>query len=406
MPLPGLDIKFSNGNLGRVTPLADGVFGLICSAVSTADFELDKAYPIRGMADVVKLGILPDTDNYVLHKKLDGFYQEAGEGTKLWIMGMEKSDKPSDWFKKDDEGHRPATKLVDASNGEISLIFTGFSPDAEYSETITDGVDSDLPNALSEAEAFAQEYLQIKQVPLLVMLEAYGFNGNADDLTDFTEKSYERVAVFIGDTEISGGASGNKNTAAEVLAGRLASIQVMENPGKVKLGPLKTLTAFIEDVAAEDFSVIDLHEKGYISFRTHPGKAGYYITDDPIATDPQSDYAHITLRRTIDKAYRIAREEAAEELLNDFDVTNEGKISPFYARAVEARIETAIFNLMSKNGELSIDQTDKDDLGVKASFDTEENVVQTDTIKMKLRVRPKGYARWFIIDLGFDVNVN
>lgn len=408
MALPSLDIEFTNGNIDTVVPSEDGIFGLLCSAVAVPDsFELGAAYPIKGMQDVADMGIMPDLDNTVLYKKLSNFYAEAGEGTKLWLMGFDKSDKPSDWFTADPEsGIAPAQKLLDKSNGEISMLFTGFDPDESYSETIENGVDSDVPVALNKAQSFAEDYLSEKFTPISIVLEAYAFDGNAADLADLTEMSNNRVGVFVGDSKKRNGDVTNKSAANEILCGRLAAIQVQENPGKVKLGELDTLEAFIVDEAVESYDIESLHNLGYITFRTHQRKAGYYISDDPLATSQTDDYSNISLRRTIDKAYRIAHNLATEELLNDFDLTPRGTISKIYARSVQGRIEDAIYAQMTLNGELSRNQNDSSDLGVNAQFDTSVNVAVTNELKMALRVRPKGYARYFVIELGYDVSLS
>jgi hypothetical protein len=59
---------------------------------------------------------------------------------------------------------------------------------------------------------------------------------------------------------------------------------------------------------------------------------------------------------------------------------------------------------MTAQNELSFNQTDKDDLGVIAKMDTASNVVKNNKVSMSLKVRPRGYARYFEVLLGFNVN--
>lgn len=409
--LPGIDIKFANGLLGSVIPSDDGIFGMLGSAKAVPDkFELEKAYSIRGMQDVAKLGIIKgDVDNGVFYRKLKEFYDEAGEGTKLWIMGMPKSgagNKVSDWFTPDGvTGEVPATKLLDKANGEISLLFTSFDPTG-YTGEESDELDEDVWAAQAAAQTFAENYTDNMYSPFIVLLEGYDFTGDYDGLKDLTAGTDNRVAIVIGDSQPASGQVVNKNAANHILAGRLAAIQVHENAGKVKLGELKTLTAYIGDDPAEQVDVESIHDRGYITFRTHVRRAGYYFTDDPLATGTDDDYHYITRRRTIDKAYRIAHHVASREILNDFDVNNDGTISPFYAKTVEGNIEAEIYALMTQQGELSADSTNKDDLGVKARVNTEINVAQTGRLEIAIRVRPKGYARWIEVTLGYELELN
>lgn len=406
--LPGLNINFDNGNIGTVVSTEDGIFGIVASAVAVPDkFALETPYTIKGMKDVADLGILPDVDNYVLHKKLREFYEEAGEGTELWLMGFAKTDKVSDWFAPEAEtGTAPVEKLLNAANGRISLLFTAFSPDETYLLTVTNGLDEDVPLALQKAQLLAENYTAKEYTPLIVLLEGYGFDGDAIGLPDLLEGSDNRVGIFIGDTEPRTGEVAINGAATNILAGRLAKIPVNESPGAVKRGELSNIAAYIGDTPVENYDVEALHDKGYISFRTHARKAGYYITDGRLATSVDDDYHYIARRRSIDKAYRIAHNVGSNEILADFDVNNDGTISPFYAKTVEGNIEREIYTLMTLNGELSRDQTNKDDMGVQARFDMTKNVAQTGRIELTLKVRPRGYARWFDILLGYDVSLN
>lgn len=406
--LPGINIKFSNGNIGTVVSTADGVFGLLASAVAVVDkFALNTPYVLKGMTDVAKQGILPDVNNGVLYKWLLEFFTEAGEGQELWIMGFPKTDSVSDWFTPDaGTGKAPAEALLDAANGRLSGLFTCFSPDGSYTLTLANGLDEDVPVAKTAAQTLAENYTSNKYTPFFTILEGYGFSGNAVDLADLLEESNNRVGVFLGNSEKRTGDVTVNGCSTSLLAGRLARIQVQESPGKVKLGSLKNLQAFIVDEPVETYDVESLHDKGYITMRTHMRKAGYYITDGRLATAENDDYHYIARRRTIDKAYRLAHNIVSNEILNDFDLTNEGTIDPIYAKDVEGNVEREISTQMTERGELSKDSSNPNDDGVEAAFNLETNVSTTNRIEMVLKVRPKGYARWIDILLGFDVELN
>lgn len=404
--LPGLNINFTNGNIGNVVSTEDGVLGLVASAVSVGStFELNKAYEVKSMQDVANLGITADVNNYHMYKALEEFYAEAGSGTKLWLMGAAKTTTVTSWFTQDvATGKAPVEVMLDKAKGEISGVFTAYDPTDAI--TIENGMDADVPLAISAAQKLAEDYTQKNYAPFYVLLEAYGYTGVSTDLPNLLEGTSDRVAVFVGDTLERTGDVAHMGAATQVLAGRLAKVQVQENPGRVKRGALENLTAYVVDEPVEDVDVEALHDKGYITFRTHARKAGYYITDDRLATDPEEDYNGIARRRVIDKAYRLAHNIASEEILEDFTLTNQGAIDPFYAANVEGNIESEIATNMTANGELSASPTDKDDLGVSASFDTEANVSTTNKINLTLSVRPKGYARFFEIALGYSVTLN
>ncbi|MDB0603188.1 DUF2586 family protein [Tenacibaculum maritimum] len=407
--LPNITIKFDNGNLDTIVSTADGVFGLLASSVAVADtFKLDTPYAVKGMSDVANLGILPDVNNYKLYHSLREFYEEAGEGNKLWLMGFDKATKVSDWFTVvPTTGKAPVEKLLDKANGEIKALFPKFSPAAGYAPTIQDAMDGDVFLAKQKAQLLAKNYTDKKFSPFYVVLEAYAFTGVHTDLVTLLEGSDNRVGIFIGDTQTRTATVPSLGASNHILAGRRAKIQVHESSGKVKTGALASLNAYVLDTPVEDYDVESLHDKGYITFRTHARKSGYYISDDPLATDPTNDdYNQIPLREVIDKAYRLAHNIASDEILTDFDLNKDGTISPFFAKTVEGNIEREIAQQMTANGELSVDASNKDDFGVTAKFDTTKNVSTTSRIELTLKVRPKGYARWFDILLGYDVTLN
>ncbi len=389
--LPGLEIKFDNGNAGTLNASPDGVFGLVAFATATSKFELATPYLITGMKDVATLKILPTLDNKLLYDTLLEFYTEAGDGTNLWLMGMPNDDIVS-WFTPNEAGDVPITKLLDTANGSISCLIpkTGKSISNEQ-----------LLEVMSKANIFAGDYTRTKFAPFFTILDLSISNLNEMySLPNLLEMSYNRVGVFIGQGHEQTGniiLGGN-----HILAGRLAKIQVHENAGKVRLGAVSNTKAFIAGHPIEEVNVGYLHDKGYITFRTHVRKSGYFFTDDPLATGYDDDYHYITRRRVIDKAYKIAYDIAIHEVLTDIDIMPDGTISPLYAKLVEGKIVKAIYNLMTVRGELSVDKSDDKNKGVRATMDLKRNVANTNRIEMTISVRPKGQNRYFDILLGYE----
>lgn len=408
MALPKLTIKFDNGNIGSVVPSPDGVFGLLASAedVLVLDgFAVDTPVVVRSMVDVAKIGIVPTIQNGRMYKWLKEFFAEAGDGTELWIMGVDPTLKVSEWFTADvDTGKTIAEKLLDTANGKIRAIFTCYSPATEGVGTLTDGLHSDVWVAQGLAQTLAENYTTAKFAPFITMLEGYKFSGDVTELRDLTEGSDNRVGILIGDTvprtEILAGSEG---AATGVLAGRLAKSQVHINCGKVKDGSLSNLDAFIVNDRAEVADIETIHDKGYITFRMHTGKSGYYFTDDPLACEVADDYHYISRRRVIDKGYRIAARVMSNYLLDNIPLANDGTIDPFYAKTIEADVERAIATEMTSRGELSADVTSKDDIGVQCYVNPAQNVVSTGRYEMSLKLRPHAYGRFIDVVLGFDV---
>ncbi|STZ48132.1 Uncharacterised protein [Myroides odoratimimus] len=392
--LPGIKIEFQNGNLGQVVSMPDGCFGLLASAVAvTGKFELNKPYQIKSMKDVGAMGILPDTNNYRLHKTLREFYAEAGEGTELWLMGVDKKVKLSDYF-AEQNGEALAETLLNAAQGKIRGLFTAYDPDATVTITVEKGIDKDVVLAMSLAQQLGNKYTERRYAPFFILLEGYAFNGDKVALDTLLEKSYNRVGILIGDTE-----KGSKGAASGVVMGRLAKVQVHVNMGRVRDGALKPLEMYIGNTTVDQYDVEALYDKGYLSFRFHQGKSGYFLIDDPLATSETDDYRYISRRRVIDKAYRIVYIAMLDFLLDNSNTMPNGAINPIDAKMIENAVESAIYTSMTAEGELSV--SEEGDRGVICQVDLEHNLVSTGKLKMVVQVKPFGYNRFIDVQLGF-----
>ncbi len=404
--LPGINIEFQNGALGQVVPLPDGCFGVVTMADEVpTTFVHETPYIVKSMKDVADLGITDTVGNHILYKFLEEFFTEGGTGQELWIMAFPKLDvstpvKMSDLFTSV-SGEVPVAKLMNAANGKLRGLFALWNPDATYTPVITDGMDADVALTKTKAQAFLENYTNTKKAPAFCVLEAYAFTGIKTALADLTYETNNRVAVLIGDTETRTGVTASKGTALGVLAGRLAKNSVQTNIGRVADGSVKQLSMYILDDKVEDYDVESLHDKGYITFRTHVGKSGYFFTDDPLATEVADDYHYLTMRRVIDKAFRIAYNTLLNFLLDDVQLTNQGTVSPIYAKTIEGQVINAIYSQMTANGELSAELTDTNDKAVVCVVDLTNNVAATSKLNVTVQVRPKGYARYIDVPLGF-----
>lgn len=393
MSLPRVKIYFQNGNLGQQAANADGVLGLIGTGVAVAaTFALNKAYTLYSLTDLDALGVTA-VNNAALYKLVKEFYDNAGDGAEVWLMAFPDTLKVSDIV---DYTKNNAMALLNAANGRLRGIIVQRVPDAEYVPTITNGMDADITLAMSNAQAMATQYTDTKNAPFFVVLEGYAYGGDPTELTDLTTMSNNRVAVFIGDT-----VTDSKNATLGTIAGRIASIGVEDNIGRVLDGAIASITAYIGDTPVELADTESLHNKGYISLRTFAGRSGYFFTDDPMATLPTDDYSHLTYRRTIDKAFRIAYDTLLDILLDNIPVNSDGTIQLAYARSWEADVENAIVSQMTANGELSADIQNGDN-GVTCQVDTTVNVLSQGIVKVLLQVRPFGYARMVDVYLGFQ----
>lgn len=388
--LPRIKIQFLNGQLGTVGESPDGLFALVCGAAAvTKKLELGKAYTLHTFDELDALGVTAE-NNPRLYKHVQDFYTEAEEGTKLVIFPVDKAKTFTELCDKDTGIIK---ELITAENGALRGIFV--AGDGREATITTNGLDNDLFTALPKAQQLAEWATVSLYAPLFVILEGRGYKDGA--VKDLHKEAYNRVGVLIGDT-----VKASEGAAVGLMAGRLATLPVQRNIARVKSGALKPVAMFIGEKPVEEnaSAVSDLYDAGYITPRKYVGKAGYFFTDDRLACEQTDDYAHITARRTIDKAYRIAYAALLELMMDELSVNEDGMLQNGIIMAWQQMMENAVNRAMTAAGELS---ADADGTGCKAYIDPTQNVLSTSKIELTLKVRPFGYARYVDVKLGFQV---
>ena len=380
-----------NGQLGTVGESPDGLFALVCGAKAiTKNLELDEAYTLHAFDELVALGVTKE-NNPRLYKHVKEFYDEVEEGTKLVIFPVDKAKTFTELCDKDTGAIK---ELITAQNGALRGIFV--AGDGREATLTTNGLDDDLFTALPKAQQLAEWATTSLYAPLFIVLEGRGYKGGA--VKDLHKEAYNRVGILIGDT-----VKASEGAAVGMMAGRLATLPVQRNIARVKNGALKPIALFIGDKPVEEnaSAVSDLYDAGYITPRKYVGKAGYFFTDDRLACEQTDDYAHITARRTIDKAYRIAYAALLELMMDELSVNEDGTLQHGIIMAWQQMMENAVNRAMTAAGELSADENGA---GCKAYIDPAQNVLATSKIELVLKVRPFGYARYVDVKLGFQVD--
>ena len=392
--LPGVNIPFGNGNALAPLKTTENIVGLICNTPT---------------------GVLTWGDNYVFHSWKSaaavGVVRGTAVGEFLWAFFAESTayretlqlnTAPVIWVRPIkpiigfDALVAQADKLCDAAANKIATIFICHEPGISYTPTIVDGADGALWDALAAAQLWALDRLQTKKTPITFILKANDIVSSAA-IRDLNTESANRVGIIVGD---------DYNTAG-IIAGRVAHAPVQRNIGRVKDGPIQLQSAKIGATPIDDYpadELDELHTKQYIILRAFTDRTGYFIADDPLATDPtQDDYSTLTRRRTADKAWRIAFSTLTNELLDEVPTQAGGNIQQTYLKVLQGKVENAIAAAMTANGELSADQTDPNDRGVKCWFDPASNIGTTNIIVGTLQIRPMAYAKYINIPLSFNV---
>ena len=391
--LPRVKITFAEGNLGKVGDSPDGLVALMVASAAVGNtYELGKPYSIRSVADLKALKVAED-NNATLLKHVREHYAEAGEGSELIIYGVDKGKTMVELATKgasEDEAGE-LRKLITLCKGRLRTV--GIALDAQDEPDATDGIVADVLSAIPKAQETAVYATDVLYAPLFVILEGRGFKRQG--LKDLSELGCNRVGVFVGDTRAEG-----KGAAIGLLTGRIAKSAIQRNVGRVRDGKIAADAIYLsgQPIEQQTGAVADLYTKGYICPRQYVGRAGFYFCDDRLATSESDDYAHVTARRTIDKAYRIAYDTLLSFLLDELELEADGTLHPATIRSWEQEITSAVDRAMTAKGELSADES----TGSACRFAIlPTNVLATSEVRAKLSVHPFGYARYIDVELGF-----
>lgn len=391
MGLPSVDIEVLNGQLGQAPGTTDGVVGLILSGVAVADkIALGESKQIFTRQGAKDLGLdeTYDADNSAyVYGAIDEFFLQAGEGKELWIMLVSDTVLVEDVV---DVGNNHAKKLLNDAEGKIRVLGVIRVPDGSYSPSITEGIDPDCTAAVLKADALAKSFVASYK-PVHIVLGAGLFNGTPANLHDFKTNANHCVSVVLG----SAGSHGHAMVAT--VLGKLATIPVQRNIGRVKDGDLGLSSAYLTDgnvVESQEDYWGAIHDKGYILPIKYAGKAGYYLNDDPTCVSDVDDFNFIARRRVINKAVELAYVTYVDELKDEIQIDDDGYMNPAVVKAFQAKIENVINLSMTANGEIS---------SVECDMDAAQNVLSTNKVEIKrLRIVPVGYGKTIDIKIAFD----
>lgn len=385
MALPKVTIKYLNGLLGVAPESQDGLLALVLLGASEVKgtFDAGNPYLIYGPSSLEDLGVTEE-NNARLVEIVRDFYSEAAEGTPLYIAGYTGTMTA---FCNKDTGK--LVQLVEQLKGEVRGIVLA----STATDEATKGIADDVLDAVPVAQLAAEHCAEALYAPVFVVLEGRSFESAAD-LPDMTKSDYNRVAIMVGDTK-----KDSKDAAVGILAGRIAATPIQRNIGAVLSGALKATGMYLggELVDKSMSDVRTIHDKGYLVPRIHVGRAGYYFTDDVMCCELTDDYAHLTARRTVDKAARIAYDTLLDFLLAEIEINENGTMQVPVIKSWQAAVESAIDGQMTTRGELS----SVDGSGCKCIIDASQNVLSTGRVDVTLKVRPFGYAREIVCKLGF-----
>lgn len=199
-----------------------------------------------------------------------------------------------------------------------------------------------------------------------------------------------RVGVVAGWYEGTDSISGQVDLrpALGKFAGRLAAIDVQQNPDHVGLGAITGINKIMPE-GISDADINRLQEAGYVMLRTYYEVLGIYFAAGRLLTDTTSDYKTIANRRTMDEACRGVAEQQIRFLNTDTGVAADG--SPEGLAQFKAMSEMPLRN-MKAAGQISDGSVE---------IPEGQNILSTETLKTKVRIVPRGKISYIENEISF-----
>jgi hypothetical protein len=408
MPRPDAKIFLSNGNLGGQALNQFGVAGVVIAspAAPAAGYAVPFILKSKKQAETA---FAAPTNALVLDAITKGFFAEAPEGSTLYVICVAQATSLTQMSVAGIAG-----ALLNFANGAIRILAAIKFPAGSYVPVIANGFDSDVHDAVTAMQTLADTWLTNRK-PFRALIQGYEFStvGAAKDYANDTKRN---VAVVVGSI------SDSTALATLMALGRASKEEPQRNIGRVKSKSLaiaanavvKLGAAVLENIDSVDLDT--LYDKRYISFERNQTAPGYIFTDDNMLTALSDDYNSLRHGRVIDNAVRIAYSAYYEELKEDVDVDENGRLSPVVEKALETKIESAIDAQMRSQLSKKIDGSSAVECLVNPSptqhatlyqlnniSNPNFNILATNKVYVFVKLRPKGCLKYIDIFLGLGV---
>jgi hypothetical protein len=372
---PSLSVSFSNGNLLQNIQNIDGVAGMVGTGATNGN--LNKVFVINSVNDAINQGITSQNEPKAF-KEISEFYNELGGNQQLYVLLLPNTVTMAQMLDKNSA--TGANLLVNATGGKLSYLGVFRKPPNNY-DGGANFIDADVLAAVNAAKQFVI-FHNGKLNFFRVLIE--GRISGEDSTTIYQPSTANNgyAGVVLGDTISGAGA------AIGLTLGRKVNYACHIKLGKVANGALSATAIYIGTKTLGAVANLDaLHQAGYITFLTYPGKADFFFGVDNMAST--DDYNILVNGAVVDAAAKVVRAVYLEQLEGEVETAADGTIDESAAGYLEAKITNQVLQTM---GERISD--------FKALVDRTVNIVNTSTAKIKMRVLPKGYLTYIEAEIG------
>ena len=182
-----VQITLANGRLGGTLQTNDGIAGLLVTGATEGAYTTGTPLLITRLADLTTHGIT-EAGNAFAYRQVKEFYQEAGDGARLYLMLTPATMPLRDMA----DGTLPggARKLLDYAQGKIKLLGVVSNDDAiatatSESTVVSNGLNDDVWRAADSLGVLAAAFFG-EQKPFRAILGGTSYAGVPADLRDLS----------------------------------------------------------------------------------------------------------------------------------------------------------------------------------------------------------------------------
>lgn len=365
------------------------VGGLMTTGIAVVGgLQLDTSYRLTSVPDAEALGInaaydLTAANNMVLYQHIVDYYDEAPEGTAFWLRVAAQSVTMPQLI--DDTNSTYAKKLIIDAAGEIHNLGIGINPATSYTETLTDGINTDVRASISKAQSLHQWSVDTMR-EVYVVLEGRGLGTNAATCANLRAlpaspsglEENDNVTLVVGqDYNFAHTLTGLPQKYAGVgkYLGTIAACNLNQDPGEVESfnltrengqpTPRWTVAGLSNHVKVKDQEDMcdTLDTKAYVFADVHPEVSGYRWSGDhtctPIIVDQDGNMNEhkATYCRTMNHATRLLRAKLTLEVRKVIPANiTTGKMTIGVQKYLQGK-GNEVFDLMTTNGWISGGET-------------------------------------------------
>lgn len=375
MSFPQVKVNVANGNLMQSVAVLDSVPALMLT-VSTEEL-VAKTQEVYSLADAESKGYTAEAEPFA-HHLIEEYYNELGGNQRLFIFGTAASMTMAEALTATEANG--VSKLLRDGRGDINLIAIARKPQTGY-QPGTAFLDSDVPVALTACKTVG-EAMQTANTPVRFIIE--GRVANAGKTSDYKLQDATNGYACV----LLGGTSPDGSAAVSVLLARACKYGSHIKVGNGQNGVLSVQQVYIGADKYEDrVDMETLHDAGFLTFMHRPGSAGYYFGRDNMCS--KDDFRILVHGRVIDKAQRIAAATYAPYIETGITMNADGTVNATEAADIENTLEQAVLAAMG-------DQISQ----VRVYVDLNQDIINTSTINIQLRIMPLGYLTWITVSLG------